>query len=71
MLEQRKKQGSEEKKLKQIVVDFRIQSQLDQERLEYLETSLNKEQKKVEELNQQLLECEEENQNLKRQIKYS
>ena len=48
MLEQRKKQGSEEKKLKQIVADFRIQSQLDQERLESLEKYLNKEQQKVE-----------------------
>ena len=71
MLEQRKKQGSKEKKLEQIIADFRIESQLDQERLESLEKSLNKEKKKVEELNQQLLECEEENQNLKRQIKYS
>ena len=52
MLEQMKKQGSKEKKLEQIIADFRIQSQLDQERLEYLETSLNKEQKKVEELKQ-------------------
>ena len=61
MLEQRKKQGSKEKKLEQIIVDFRIQSQLNQERLESLEQSLNKEQQNVEEVKQQILECEEEN----------
>ena len=60
MLEQRKKQGSKEKKLEQIIPDFRIQSQLDQEILESLEKYLNKEQQKVEELKKQLLECEEE-----------
>ena len=60
MLEQRKKQGSKEKKLDQMIGDFRIQSKLDQDRLESLEKYLNKEQQKIEELKKQLLECEEE-----------
>jgi hypothetical protein len=68
MLEKRRKQGSKKKELEKIIVDFRIQVQLDQERLESLEQSLNKEQQKVEELKQQQLESEEENQTLKRQL---
>jgi hypothetical protein len=38
---------------------------MDQEGLEYLEQSLN-EQHKFEEIKQKLIECEEENQTLKR-----
>jgi hypothetical protein len=68
MLEKRRKQGSKNKELEKIIVDFRIQVQLDQERLESLEQSLNKEQQKFEELKQQQLESEEENQTLKRQL---
>ena len=61
MLEKKRKQGSKKKEFEQIIVDLRIQVQMDQERLESLEQSLNKEQQKFEELKQQLLECEEEN----------
>jgi hypothetical protein len=50
MMEQRRKQGSKKKELEKTIVDFRIQVQLDQERFESLEQSLNKEQQKVEEL---------------------
>jgi hypothetical protein len=68
MLEKRRKQGSKKKELEKIIVEFRIQVQLDQERLESLEQYLNKDQQKVEELKQQNLESEEENQTLKRQL---
>jgi len=68
MLEQRRKQGSKNKELEKIIVDFRIQVQMDQEILKSLEQSLNKEQQKFEELKQQQLESKEENQTLKRQL---
>jgi hypothetical protein len=41
---------------------------LDQERLEFLEQTLNKEKQKVKDIKQQQLESEEENQTLKRQL---
>ena len=65
MLEKKRKQGSKKKEFEKIIVDLRIQVQMDQERLESLEQSLNKEQQKFEELKQQLLESEEENHTLK------
>ena len=52
MLEKKRKQGLKNKEFEQIIVDLRIQVQMDYERLESLEQSLNTEQQKFEELKQ-------------------